>query len=320
MRRLIRESIAGKLSMSPRHVNEDSAALGPLQGDVFVTTDSYVVSPLFFPGGDIGSLAVHGTVNDLAMAGAQPRHLTLSLILEEGLPLETLDRVIQRIQQSAAACQIEIVAGDTKVVPRGACDGMFINTTGIGTRIPGSHVGVDQIQGGDRLLVSGPIAQHGFAVLTAREGLKFAPEPHSDSKPLHPIAADLIQTLGPGLHAMRDATRGGVAAVLHEWAQSTHRTLWIDQQTIPLLPECRGVSELLGIDPLLVACEGTFIAAVDPSCSQTALDVLRRHQRQGPAIIGQVRPDRDPTVLIQRGVGSDQPLDEPVAAMLPRIC
>lgn len=321
MRRLIRERIASKLSVSRANLNADAAILGRLSGDVVITTDSYVVSPLFFPGGDIGSLAVNGTINDLAMMGASPRYLTLSLILEEGLSISLLDRIIESIARSVMDAGVEIVAGDTKVVPQGSADGIFINTTGVGLRLPGGNLGIDRIQPGDAVIVSGPIADHGFAVLCAREEFGFDPPPKSDCKPLHRVAAALVQALGNDLHAMRDATRGGVAAVLHEWAEATGHSIRFDERQIPLRPICRGVSELLGIDPLFVANEGTFVVVVAKHRVDETLRVLREHALPDqPSVLGDVHNRRYSPVLIRRGIGIEQALDEPVAAMLPRIC
>lgn len=319
MRSLIRDRIAARFSDVQLH--SDAACLGEFSGELAMTTDSFVVSPLFFPGGDIGSLAVHGTVNDLAMAGAKPMFLTLSLILEEGLPLETLDRIIDSVATAAKDCDVRIVAGDTKVVPRGAADGIFINTTGVGVCQTSHRMSAASIHPGDVLIVSGPIARHGLAVLSARESIAFDPPPTSDSAPLHRVAAELIQSLGLDLRTMRDATRGGVAAVLHEWAEESNLAMRIEERRVPLLPESQGVCELLGLDPLFVANEGTFVACVATDRTRDALEVLKRHAVVGePAIIGEVRERQMSPVLVSRGLGSDQPLDEPLHAMLPRIC
>ncbi len=321
MRRLILERIAWRFGAGDVQFHSDAACLGKLAGDVALTTDSYVVSPLFFPGGDIGTLAVHGTVNDLAMSGARPLFLTLSLILEEGLPLAMLDQVIESVAATAKACGVKIVAGDTKVVPHGAADGMFINTTGVGVYEFHQRMSAANIHPGDSLIISGPIARHGLAVLAARESIALSPSPRSDSAPLHRVAAELLETLGADLRTMRDATRGGVAAVLHEWAEESGHAMWVDGNCLPILPESRGVCELLGLDPLFVANEGTFVAAVAPHHVNQALAILQSHLTIGcPASIGCVRHRELSPVLISRGLGADQPLDEPPVAMLPRIC
>jgi hydrogenase expression/formation protein HypE len=321
MRRLIRERIAMRFGEGDVQFQSDAACLGKLGGDVALTTDSYVVSPLFFPGGDIGSLAVHGTVNDLAMSGARPLFLTLSLILEEGLPLATLDRVIDSVAARARDCDVKIVAGDTKVVPYGAADGMFINTAGVGVYESPHRMSAANIRPGDGLIISGPIARHGLAVLAARESIGLSPSPRSDLAPLHRVAAELLRTLGADLRTMRDATRGGVAAVLHEWAEESGYAMWVDEGCLPILPESRGVCELLGLDPLFIANEGTFVAAIAPHRVDQALDILQSHLAIGcPASTGCVRHRELSPVLISRGLGADQPLDEPLMAMLPRIC
>ncbi|TWU46707.1 hydrogenase expression/formation protein HypE [Rubripirellula reticaptiva] len=321
MRRLIRDRIAAKFNGDTVQLHRDAASLGKIDGEIAMATDSFVVSPIFFPGGDIGSLAVHGTINDLAMAGARPLYLTLSLILEEGLPLDILDRVITSIALAAKDCDVQVVAGDTKVVSKGAADGIFITTTGIGEFLGDHRMDSAAIMPDDAIIVSGPIARHGLAVLAARESIEFDPTPSSDSAPLHTVAAALLETLGRDLRTMRDATRGGVAAVLHEWAEESGQAIWIEEARLPLLAQSRGVCELLGLDPLFVANEGTFVAAVAPHRLDDAINVLKQHATTGsPAHIGQVRERQLSSVLISRGLRADQPLDEPIAAMLPRIC
>jgi hydrogenase expression/formation protein HypE len=321
MRRLIRDRIAAKFAGETVQLHSDAATLGKITGEIAMTTDSYVVSPIFFPGGDIGSLAIYGTVNDLAMAGAKPLYMTVSFILEEGLPIETLDRVVASMAAAATTCDVKVVAGDTKVVPKGAADGIFINTTGIGVFQSHRRMSATFIQPSDALIVSGPIARHGLAVLAARESIAFSPSPTTDSTPLHRVAMELIEALGEDLRTMRDATRGGVAAVLHEWADECGHTMWIEESRLPLLPESHGVCELLGLDPLFVANEGTFVAAIASHRIQDALDMMQRHASIGsPASIGNARARKLSPVLIARGLGADQPLDEPIAAMLPRIC
>ncbi len=318
MRKLIQDRIVAKLSGSVQ-VDSDAADIGMHSERIAITTDSFVVSPMFFPGGDIGSLAVFGTVNDLAMAGAEPMFLTLSLIIEEGVALEILDKVIASVARSAIQCDVRIVAGDTKVVPRGAADGIFINTTGIGLLHPPAVLGAGHIQEGDALILSGPIARHGLAVLSARESLGFSPPPTSDSAPLHTISSLLRRELGNDLHAMRDATRGGVAAVLHEWAEACGKAMWIEESKVPLTPSSRGICEMLGLDPLFIANEGTFVAAVAPDRCDEALELMRADSITSEAtLVGKVRHRDISSVVVQRAIGVDQPLDEPIGAMLPR--
>ena len=320
-RKLIREHIANRLGNDYLLPLDDAARLPRPDGPIAVTTDSFVVTPLFFPGGDIGSLAVYGTVNDLAVAGANPSWLTLSLILEEGLPLAVLDQVIASVELAARRCGVPVVAGDTKVVPRGAADGMFINTTGIGVLQSPVPPGPAGLSAGDELIVSGPIGQHGLAVMAARERLGFVPPPISDSQPLaEPIRA-LREQVGLRVKAMRDATRGGVASVLHEWAEAANITIEVNQAEFPMTSELRGLSELLGVDPLYFAGEGVFVLAVDPGTTEVAVAVLRSFKEtQFAKRVGKVLKRQRFAVIIRRGLGESQPLDEPTAALLPRIC
>lgn len=320
MRRLLAEYILPGLGHDPRMTLDDAAVMPQIDGQLVISTDAFVVSPLFFPGGDIGTLAVYGTVNDLAVRGAQPLWLTLALVLEEGLPLATLDRVVKSIAAAARRCGVTVVAGDTKVVPRGAADGLFITTTGIGSLLEPAPTGPATIDVGDALLVSGPIARHGIAVLTAREEMGFNPPPMSDSGPL----LDLITSLrvaGIRPRAMRDATRGGVTAVLHEWARDCGKTLVIDEPSVPLTGDVRGVCELLGLDPLCVANEGTMVVAVVRDNAERALSALRAVDGgERAARIGEVRQAGVLPVIVRRALGREQPLIEPSGAPLPRIC
>ncbi len=319
MRRLLEQVIFPSLGTKLRFA--DAALLQPSGSQLAFSTDSYVVSPLFFPGGDIGSLAVFGTCNDLAVSGALPRWLSLSLIIEEGLPIAVLQAVLQSVAHSATICQVQIVTGDTKVVPHGDCDGLFMNTCGIGELLAPSPPGPEAIQEGDILIVSGPIGRHGVAILAAREQLDFHPAPLSDCAPVLPAVQALTHTLGFTLHAMRDATRGGVTTVLHEWALTSKKTLRIDEKLIPVDPLTRSACELLGLEPLHLACEGTMVLAVEKNFAEEAVAVLRSISvSQHAAIIGTVQPQAMTPVIIRRMLGREQPLDEPSGSPLPRIC
>jgi hydrogenase expression/formation protein HypE len=279
-----------------------------------------VVSPLFFPGGDIGRLAVFGTANDLAMAGARPRWLTLSLILEEGLPLETLERVLDSVAAAAQEAGVQVVAGDTKVVPRGAADGLFINTAGVGELEGPAPPGPTALTPGDELLVSGPLGQHGISVLSAREDLGFEPTPRSDCAPLYP-AVEALRRAGVPVRALRDATRGGLAAVLHEWADASGHTLLVEENRLPVSPAVRGACEVLGLDPLHVASEGMFAIAVPDGASQFAIQALRAVPVAAQvSLVGAVLARRAAPVVVQRTLSGAQPLDDPLGAPLPRIC
>lgn len=319
MRQLLGQHILPRLGLRAAHL-DDATVLPPLAGFPVLTSDAFVVSPLFFPGGDIGRLCVFGSVNDLAVRGAEPLWLTLSLILEEGLPLTTLDRVLDSIAAAARQCAVSIVAGDTKVVPRGAADQMFIATTGLGQLIEPAPLGSQQLREGDVLIVTGPIGRHGVAVLAAREQLGLTPPPQSDCAPLVNVVRSL-RAAGVQPRALRDATRGGVTAVLHEWARDCGRSLFVDETQVPVTGEVRGVCELLGLDPLHIANEGTMLVAVAATDVTRALAAI--HAVPGcdhAAVIGAVRAAGVVPVVVRRALGREQPLIEPRGAPLPRIC
>ena len=320
-RRLIDEQICPRFRSLQRGALPDAAHINTTGRRIAVTTDSFVVSPLFFPGGDIGALAVHGTVNDLAVSSAIPKWLTLSLILEEGLPIPILSRVLDSVVRAAAECSVEVVAGDTKVVPRGTADGMFLNTTGIGELIDPVPPGPGAIEPGDVVLISGPIGRHGIAVLCAREELAFDPSPQSDAASLIDVVAMLRDTAGTKLRAVRDATRGGVSAVLHEWAAACGHSFQLTESQLPVSSDVRGASELLGLDPLHIACEGVLVAAIAAEASEAVLAGLRTLPiSENAANVGTARPRQLAPVTIQRTLGQQQPVDEPTGALLPRIC
>ena len=320
MRKLIRQRILPVLDNEYLRLAGDAAVLPACQGPLAMTTDSFVVSPLFFPGGDIGTLAVFGTANDLAVAGARPRWISLALILEEGLEIAILERVLASIAAAAKRIGVPVVTGDTKVVPRGAADQLFINTTGIGEIIASPLAGPHALEVGDELIVTGPIGRHGIAVLAAREGLEFEPPPRSDCAPLVDAVAALLQAAIP-VRALRDATRGGLGAVFHEWAEACGQTIVVEDRRLPVTPDVRGACELLGLDPIHVANEGTMVVAVPQGQANRAIDVLRRVPETTQAVcIGRVERRKLAGVVVQRGTGQAIPLDEPVGAPLPRIC
>jgi hydrogenase expression/formation protein HypE len=319
-RTLIQERIMSRLNNDILAQLGDAAILPRPRHALAFSADSFVVSPLFFPGGDIGALSVFGTANDLAVAGAQPRWLSLSLILEEGLPLATLDTVLTSIAQSAARIDVAIVTGDTKVVERGAADGIFIQTTGVGELLHTPPPGAAAIVPGDELIVSGPVGQHGIAVLVAREQLAIVPPPESDCGPLI-AAVDAIRQAGIHVRAMRDATRGGVAAVLHEWAAASGCTMAIDERQVPVSMAVRGTSELLGLDPLYIANEGTMLVAVAPGEGTRVVEALARlPETDSAAVIGMATSSGMAPVIIKRALDRYQRLAEPLGAPLPRIC
>ncbi|RMH07064.1 MAG: hydrogenase expression/formation protein HypE [Nitrospirae bacterium] len=307
--------------LDPLH---DGAVLPSYEGRLAFTTDAYVVHPLFFPGGDIGSLAVYGTINDLAMCGAVPRFLSASFIIEEGLSFRTLHRVVTSMAEAAAKAGVHIVCGDTKVVDRGKGDELFIATSGLGSIPSGLDLGPHRIASGDRIVVSGDLGNHGMAVLSQREGLTFAGDLRSDSAPLHKVVQDLVKQ-GVGLHCLRDLTRGGLASALHELANGTRLQFCIDEPRIPVMEPIRGACELLGLDPLYVANEGRFVLLLPASEVDHAVAVLQQHEVSRHATeIGHVRlrdeDSHDPAVLLRTLVGTERILDMLSGEQLPRIC
>jgi hydrogenase expression/formation protein HypE len=306
-------------SASAQPLLQDAAQL--VSGDVRLAfcTDAHTLTPLHFPGGDLGSLAIYGTVNDLAVAGARPRWISLALILEEGFATEELGRLLDSAANTARNCGVRIVAGDTKVVPKGAADRIFMITSGIGELQPPVPPGPASIQEGDCLILSGDIGRHGVAVLTARGQLQS--DLRSDCGSLVPAAAALRAAAGEQLRCMRDCTRGGVAAVLHEWAMETPLAFELDEAKIPVSPAVRGAAELLGLDPLHLPNEGTLAAVVSREVAAKALQSLRALPEFSQAeVVGLVRQRSLSPVLVQRGTGRPRPLDEPAGAPLPRIC
>lgn len=285
------------------------------------TTDTYVVSPLFFPGGDIGKLAVHGTVNDLAMAGAQPLYLSAGFILEEGFLIADLRRIVQSMSQAAMEAGVSIVTGDTKVVPRGKADGVFINTAGVGLCLADWPMGQTHAQPGDKVLLSGSVGDHGIAVMLAREALDIETNVQSDSAPLNKLVAEVMQAVGSALHCLKDPTRGGIATSLNEIAMGSEVSIALEERAIPVLMGVRGACEILGLDPLTIANEGKLLAVVAADRADAALRALRNHPLgREAAIIGEVRPDPIGMVFLRTDIGGTRVLDMLVGDPLPRIC
>ncbi|MQA61972.1 MAG: hydrogenase expression/formation protein HypE [Actinophytocola sp.] len=299
---------------------EDSASFPVDAGRMALTTDSYVVSPLFFPGGCIGDLAVNGTVNDLAVAGARPLHLTAGFILEEGFPIAELTRIVESIKAAADTAGVQIVAGDTKVVQRGKADGCYINTAGVGVLEHSRELGIATVKPGDAVLVSGPIGEHGITIMLTRGELDIETDLESDTAPLNELTAALLDAV-PGVRAMRDATRGGVATILNEIARAANVSVTVDENAVPVRTEVRGASELLGIDPLYVACEGRLVAIVDGEQAEDALATLRSHPLgQQAAVIGHIGADPPGMVMLKTAFGGTRIMDLLVGDPLPRIC
>jgi len=285
------------------------------------TTDTYVVSPLFFPGGDIGKLAVHGTVNDLAMVGAEPLYLSAGFILEEGFPIADLRRIVASMAAAAAEAGVSIVTGDTKVVQRGKADGVFINTAGVGLVRADLRLGQTQLQPGDRVLLSGPVGDHGIAIMLAREALEIETDIQSDTAPLHLLVTALLTAAGAGVHCLKDPTRGGVATALNEMALGSEVSIALDEQAIPVHPEVRGACEILGLDPLTIANEGKLLAIVAPEVAEAALTAMRNHPLgRNAAIIGTVQAEPPGMVFLRTDIGGLRVLDMLVGDPLPRIC
>jgi hydrogenase expression/formation protein HypE len=302
----------------------DDAAMFAVSGQsprLAFTTDSYVVNPLFFPGGDIGKLAVHGTINDLAMAGARPLYLSAGFILEEGFAIAELRRIVDSMASAAREAGVTIVTGDTKVVQRGKADGLFLNTAGIGSLHPEAHVGQDQLRSGDVVLLSGPIGDHGAAILLAREALDIESAVQSDTAPLHTLVASLLDAVGDRVHSLKDPTRGGVATALNEMAQASEVAVVLDEVAIPVHSDVRGICEILGLDPLTIANEGKLLAVVASDAAEAALSVMRAHPLgQDAAIIGTVQAEPAAMVFMRTAIGGKRVLDMLVGDPLPRIC
>ncbi|NUT57081.1 MAG: hydrogenase expression/formation protein HypE [Thermoleophilia bacterium] len=284
------------------------------------TTDASVIAPLFFPGGDIGELAVNGCVNDLAMAGATPRYLSASFILEEGLPTDDLARIVRSMAAAARAAGVVVATGDTKVVERGKADGLYISTAGIGTVEHRLQLGPGSIRTGDKVLLSGTIGDHGMAIMVARGGLELEADIASDTAPLHELVATLLAATA-GVRCLRDPTRGGVATVLNELALGADVAITLDELMIPVRPEVRGACEILGIDPLYVANEGKLLAVVAPEAEAAALAALRSHPLgTAAAVIGEVRAEPPGMVLLDTEFGGSRVVDMLAGDPLPRIC
>ena len=318
MQQLIEDVFVAAFDNPVLRGGHDGAVLELLHGRSVMTTDSYVVRPLFFPGGDIGALAVNGTVNDLAMCGAKPLFLTASFILEEGLETETLWRVVRSMRVAADAAGVSIVTGDTKVVERGDGDGIYVNTTGVGRIEHEILVVPERIAAGDVILVSGDIGRHGMAVMGEREGLAFTTSIRSDCAPLWDTV-DAILSAGIDIHCMRDATRGGLCAVLNELAQASGLQFDVVERDIPVSESVRGACEVLGLDALQVACEGRFVAIVPKKDEEQALDILKT-QNETAAVVGRVTDGEAGLVTIQTPIGGRRILDMPAGELLPRIC
>jgi len=299
----------------------DQAAFDVPAGRMVMSTDAYVISPLFFPGGDIGSLAVHGTINDIAMSGGRPLHLAASYIIEEGFPLIELQRIANSMGRASRAASVAVITGDTKVVERGKGDGVFISTTGIGIVPPGIALSGDRARPGDRIILSGCIGDHGVAIMSLRNNLGFDTELLSDSAALHGLVAEMVHAAGTSLRLMRDPTRGGLAATLNEIAQQSGLGMVLEERAIPVRGEVAAACELLGLDPLTVANEGKLVAVVAPEEADHLLRVMQAHPLgREAALIGTIIADDQFFVQITTSFGGSRIVDWLAGEQLPRIC
>lgn len=318
--RLLKSGVFDILKNDWLNQEHDGAVLN-LNGPVAFSTDSYVITPAFFPGGNIGDLAVNGTVNDLAMCGARPRYLSLSFILEEGLSMEEFSQVLVSIRKAADKAGIYIVTGDTKVVERGKGDKLFINTSGIGELHPKAAIHHNRIEAGDRILLSGQLATHGIAIMSVRKGLEFETTIGTDSVNLNHTTVQLLDQFGPAIKFFRDPTRGGLASVLNEIAEKTGLGYTIDQKAIPIDEQVEGACEMLGLDPLYVANEGLFVTVVKQEEATAVLDVLRKDPNgKNAAIIGHVTTEHPGKVILNSRIGGKRVVNYLPGEQLPRIC
>jgi len=316
---LLIKSFVKKFASLPLARLDDSAVL-KFNGKLAFTTDSYVVDPIYFPGGDIGKLAVNGTINDLAMVGARPLYLSASAIIEEGFPLVELERIVNSMNRAARAAGVEIVAGDTKVVEKGGVDKIFINTSGIGLVDSGVDISSKNAQIGDRIILNGTIGDHGIAILSAREEFDFQTKVKSDSQPLNGIVSEILR-VSKGIHTLRDPTRGGLATILNEIAEQSGVGIEIEEEKIPVKQEVKGVCEMLGFDPLYIANEGKLVAFVLEKDSAKILNVMKRNRYGRDAqIIGTVVARHKGRVVVKTSVGGERIVDMLTGEQLPRIC
>lgn len=317
---LIRDLFHRHLANPILDQGHDAARFRVPAGRLAMSTDGHVISPLFFPGGDIGSLAVHGTLNDVAMAGARPLYMTAGFILEEGFPLADLERIVLSMAQAAREANVPIITGDTKVVEKGKGDGVFITTTGLGVVPDDVYIDVGNARPGQAILVSGSLGDHGVAILSKRENLEFETEIRSDSAALHTLVAAMVTEV-PGISVLRDPTRGGLAATLNEIARSARVGMVLAEAAIPVKPDVSAACELLGLDPLYVANEGKLICLCEAEDAERLLTVMRRHPLgQQAALIGEVVEDENGLVRMTTGFGGQRVVDWLAGEQLPRIC
>ncbi|MBE0427433.1 MAG: hydrogenase expression/formation protein HypE [Nitrospirae bacterium] len=318
MYQLIRDYFAPEFEM--KSLNDSAVLEGLNKGNIALTTDSYVVSPIFFPGGNIGELSVYGTVNDLSMVGAMPLYITAGLILEEGFPIEELKKILSSMSKAAENAGVKIVAGDTKVVNKGKADGIFINTSGVGIIEDGVEVSPKKVKPGDKVILSGPVGNHGISIIAERNGISFNPPVLSDTAPLNGLVREILDNTRE-IHAMRDPTRGGVATTLKEIAIDSGYSIIIEEDYIPVPSGVKGACELLGLDPLYVANEGILIAIVDSDVAELVLKIMKGHTLGREAcFIGEVKESPAGMVLLKTSIGGTRIVEMLSGDQLPRIC
>lgn len=315
------DKIIFKTFSNPFLDQKHDGSIVKIEGEIAISTDSFVITPIFFKGGNIGSLAVHGTVNDVAMCGAIPKYLSLAFIVEEGLKVSEFIKIVQSVKKAADESGVLIITGDTKVVERGKGDKIFINTTGFGAVHAKATISVNNIKEGDKILVNGFIAQHGMAIMSEREGLEFESTIESDSTNLNFLVTDLLDAFGDKIKLFRDPTRGGLGTVLHEIANDINKGIFIKETYIPLEKQVAAACEMLGLDPMYVANEGVFLVIVDPSIEQEVLALMRNHKKgKNAALIGEFTNEHPNKVVMQSLIGGKRIVSPLVGEQLPRIC
>jgi len=315
------DNIIFKTFSNPYLNQKHDGAIVKINGEMAISTDSFVITPIFFRGGNIGELAVHGTVNDVAMCGAIPKYLSLAFIIEEGMQVAEFIQIVQSIKKAADESGVLIITGDTKVVERGKGDKIFINTTGFGEVHPKANISVHNIKEGDKILVNGFIAQHGMAIMSEREGLQFESTIESDSTNLNFLVKDLLDAFGEKIKLFRDPTRGGLGTVLHEIANDISKGVFLKEALIPLEKQVAAACEMLGLDPMYVANEGVFLVVVDPSIENEVLELMQKHEKgKNTAVIGEITNEHPNKVVMQSLIGGKRIVSPLVGEQLPRIC
>ena len=321
MTRDLLDKIIFKTFSNPFLDQKHDGSIVEFNGPIAISTDSFVVSPIFFKGGNIGELAVHGTVNDVAMCGAIPKYLSLAFIVEEGLKMNEFITIVQSIKKAADSSGVQIITGDTKVVERGKGDKIFINTTGFGEVNPKANISTDNIKIGDKIIISGSIAQHGMAIMSEREGLEFESSIESDTTNLNYLVNDLIDEFGDKIHLFRDPTRGGVASVLSEIAEDINQGITIYEDKIPLEKQVAAACEILGLDPLYVANEGLFITIVDPEVAEAVVEMMKNDDKgKNTVCIGEITEEHPKKVVMKSIIGGKRIVSPMIGEQLPRIC